>query len=417
VTNPDTTTNGNATPDKLLLRRARVVLPARVADGASILVEGGRIARVFEGAGPEAAGGLHALDADALDLEGLTVYPGFLDVHIHGAVGVDTLEATAEDLHAVARHLAARGVTAWLPTLVPAPSEDYRRAVEAISTLQHSQGERTPAARALGVHYEGPFVNLKQCGALRTAYFRTFRGVSDIDDLPAPDAPGAARMMTLAPEVEGGVELAGELARRGWVVSIGHTRADVETLERARLAGARHMTHFLNAMSPLHHRAPGPVGWGLLQDDVTVDLIADGVHSDPLVLRLVLRCKTAARVSLISDAVAPAGCGDGDYRVWGETIRVADGRTSNERGSIAGSVISMLDAVRMVKSLGLEETDIARVASLNPARLLGLDADLGSIETGKRADLAALDAEGRVRLTLVGGRVAFDSLNAGQGKS
>jgi N-acetylglucosamine-6-phosphate deacetylase len=167
------------------------------------------------------------------------------------------------------------------------------------------------------------------------------------------------------------------------------------------------MTHFLNAMSPLHHRAPGPVGWGLLQDDVTVDLIADGVHSDPLVLRLVLRCKTPARVSLISDSVAPAGLGDGEYSVWGETIKVTDGRTSNERGSIAGSVITMHDAVRNVAALGLAETEVARVASLNPARLLGMENEFGSIEEGKRADLTALDADARVRLTLVGGRVAY----------
>ncbi|HEX8292081.1 MAG TPA: amidohydrolase family protein, partial [Pyrinomonadaceae bacterium] len=173
---------------------------------------------------------------------------------------------------------------------------------------------------------------------------------------------------------------------------------------------ARHMTHFLNAMSPLHHREPGPVGWGLLQDDVTVDLIADGVHSDPLMLRLVLRCKTADRVSLISDAVAPAGLGDGVYEVWGETITVEAGRTRNERGSIAGSVISMLDAARRVRALGLSETELARVASLNPARLLRIDDACGSIEEGKRADLTALDADGRVRLTLVGGRVAHTTL-------
>jgi N-acetylglucosamine-6-phosphate deacetylase len=142
---------------------------------------------------------------------------------------------------------------------------------------------------------------------------------------------------------------------------------------------------------------------------VTVDLIADGVHSDPLMLRLVLRCKTAACVSLISDAVAPAGLGDGEYRVWGETITVEAGRTRNERGSIAGSVISMRDAVRTARGLGLAEPDVARIASLNPARLLGVDMEFGSIETGKRADLAALDAQGRVRLTLVGGRVAYDS--------
>jgi N-acetylglucosamine-6-phosphate deacetylase len=332
-----------------------------------------------------------------------------VDVHIHGAVGVDALEAGVEDLYRVARHLAGEGVTAWLPTFVPAPADDYRRAVEAVEGLVNVQDTRPAAARALGIHYEGPFVNERQCGALRTAYFKTFARGDELDELPALGSAGAAHMMTVAPEVEGGVELIGELVRRGWVVSIGHTRADLETLDRARRAGARHMTHFLNAMSPLHQREPGPVGWGLLQDDVTVDLIADGVHSNPLMLRLVLRCKTAAGVSLISDAVAPAGLGDGEYRVWGETNKVEAGRTRNERGSIAGSVISMLDAVRLMRSLGLPETETARVASLNPARLLGLDADCGSIEEGQRADLAALDADGRVRLTLVGGRVAYDS--------
>ena len=385
----------------LLLTNARLVRPDRVVEGASLLVEDGRIAGILEQAGG-------ASSTRTLDLSGVTLYPGFIDVHIHGAVGVDTLEATAEDLHAVARFLAANGVTAWLPTLVPAPTEDYRRAVGAIAGLMRAQDELPAAACTVGIHYEGPFVNERQCGALRTAYFRTFKDASDLDDLPAPDAEGAARMITVAPEVVGGIELVRELKRRGWIVSIGHTRATAETLERAREAGARHMTHFLNAMSPLHHRAPGPVGWGLLQDDVTVDLIADGVHSDPLMLRLVLRCKTTERVSLISDAVAPAGLGDGDYRVWGETIKVTRGRTSNERGSIAGSVITMLDAVHTVKSLGLSETDIARVASTNPARLLGLHNECGSIEEGKRADLTALDAEGRVRLTLVGGRVAYE---------
>jgi N-acetylglucosamine-6-phosphate deacetylase len=386
--------------ERLLFEGARLVLPDHVLEGGALLVEGGRIARV--GVEREAPSGTRVFN-----LEGLTLYPGFIDVHIHGAVGVDTLEADAHDLHRVALFLAREGVTAWLPTLVPAPNEDYGRAVQAVEELMRAHDERAPAARAVGLHYEGPFVNERQCGALRTAYFKTFTRGDELEELPTIGVEGAAHMITLAPEVEGGVNLVKELARRGWVVSIGHTRASLETLEEARRAGARHMTHFLNAMSPLHHREPGPIGWGLLQDDVTVDLIADGVHSDPLMLRLVLRCKTPARVSLISDAVAPAGLGDGEYRVWSETITVEGGRTRNERGSIAGSVISMLDAARNVRALGLSETDLARVASLNPARLLRLDGVCGSIEEGKRADLTALDAEGRVRLTLVGGRVAF----------
>lgn len=382
------------------MRGARVVLADAVLERADVLVERGRV-RALKPSGGASAGGR------SLDLDGLTLVPGFVDVHIHGAVGVDTLDAAAEDLRRVARFLAAEGVTAWLPTLVPAPEDDYRRAVRAIDELV--RGPRAGEARAVGLHYEGPFVNEGQCGALRTEFFRTYEGPSDLDALPVLETPGAAHMMTLAPEVTGGVELAAELTRRGWVVSVGHTRAGVEVLERARAAGARHMTHFLNAMSPLHHREPGPVGWGLLSDDVTVDLIADGVHSDPLMLRLVLRCKTAARVSLISDAVAPAGLGDGEFNIWGETIKVTGGRTSNARGSIAGSVITMRDAARRAAGLGVSESDVARMASLNPARLVGLGAECGSIEEGKRADLVALDADGSVRLTLVGGRVAFDA--------
>jgi N-acetylglucosamine-6-phosphate deacetylase len=170
------------------------------------------------------------------------------------------------------------------------------------------------------------------------------------------------------------------------------------------------MTHFMNAMSPLHHRSPGPIGWGLLKDEVSCDVIADGVHVDPLILKLVLRSKTPERIALISDAVSPTGLGDGEYQIWGETISVIEGRTQNERGSIAGSVITMHDAVRMMLSLDIPVEDVARMASTNPARLLGVNQDCGSIEMGKRADLVALDGEGNVRLTLIGGRGAFENL-------
>jgi N-acetylglucosamine-6-phosphate deacetylase len=218
------------------------------------------------------------------------------------------------------------------------------------------------------------------------------------------------RMTTVAPEVDGGVALINELRKRGWIVSLGHTRANVEVLEQALQAGARHMTHFMNAMLPLHHRAPGPIGWGLLRDEVTCDLIADGVHVDPIMLQVIVRCKSADRISLISDSIAPTGVGDGAYKVWGETIRVEEGRTSNERGSIAGSVITMLDAVRMMLSLSFSAPDVARMAAFNPAQLIGKDHERGSITVGKRADLVALDDQGNVRLTLVGGQVAFESL-------
>jgi N-acetylglucosamine-6-phosphate deacetylase len=418
------------TSTTILLHGARLVLPDRVADDATLLVRNGRITRILDAAQTSMHADAHALRADArpFDLHGLTLYPGFVDIHIHGAVGVDALTATPPDLRRVAHFLARRGVTAWLPTLVPAPTEDYRRAVQSIEALIEAQrrAETTGTqeveaaddqeveslgARALGVHYEGPFVNAAQCGALRTEFFRAYKDASSLDDL-ATLADGlttlggvrAAHMMTVAPEIEGGIALVSELEARGWIVSLGHTRADLPTLNAACGAGARHITHFFNAMSPLHHRAPGAVGWGLLRDDVTCDLIADGVHTHPLALRLALRCKTSARLALISDAVLPTGLGDGDYTVWGETISVVNGRTRNARGSIAGSVITMLDAVRLMLSLGVAPHEVARMAALNPARLVGVEHECGSIEEGKRADLVALDADGEVRLSLVGGR-------------
>jgi N-acetylglucosamine-6-phosphate deacetylase len=166
------------------------------------------------------------------------------------------------------------------------------------------------------------------------------------------------------------------------------------------------MTHFMNAMAPLHHRSPGPVGWGLLRDDVTCDVIADGVHLEKQTLQLLVKLKGPDRLTLISDAIAAAGLGDGVYNIWNESITVKDGRTCNQRGSIAGSVISMIDAFRMMQRLGVPAVDLAHMASTNPARLLGVEADCGSIEAGKRADLVALDSEGNVRFTMVGGEIA-----------
>lgn len=387
--------------EKVLLRCGRVVTPERLLENVAVEIEAGRIQNIAKDISET---GFH----EVVNLRETTLFPGFIDLHIHGAVSVDTMAASKDDLQRVAQFLAANGVTAWLPTLVPAPASDYQKAVSAIDALmlQQANEEAASGARVLGVHYEGPFVNSLQCGALHTAHFKSFSGISDIEILPTPRAPGAVRMMTLAPEIPGGIELIQGLVGRGWIVSIGHTRAGLEELEQAFAAGARHLTHFMNAMPPLHHRAPGPVGWGLTKHDVTFDVIADGIHVDPLVLKLVLQAKGPDGVILISDAIAAAGAGDGNYDIWGETISVKSGRTSNAKGSIAGSVITMRDAVRMMRSLGVSEVQIAQMAATNPARLLGLDQLRGSIEVGKDADLVAIDEQGLVRLTMVAGQPA-----------
>ena len=386
----------NHSPEKLLLSNATVVLPNRTTGHGTILLEDGYISSIDESGPPPTNA------AEVIDLADMTILPGFIDVHIHGAMGVDVLEATPDGLQEVSNYLASQGVTGWLPTFVPASDENYASAVRAISQSMQNFG-----ARVLGVHYEGPFVNSAQCGALHTEYFKTYSGPGDVSSLPVP--ANGVRMITVAPEISGGVELVRELKAQGWAISIGHTRADLNVLDEACEAGARHMTHFMNAMAPLHHRSPGPIAWGLSREDVTFDLIADGIHLDPFMLRLLMKIKGVVGISLISDAIAAAGKGDGDYQIWGETISVKNGRTANASGSIAGSVISMLDAVRLMHSLGVSYVDLAGMASGNPARLLGLDQICGSIEVGKRADLVALDQDEKVKLTIVGGHIAFRS--------
>ena len=339
---------------------------------------------------------------DTLDLFNIRILPGFIDVHNHGAVGYDVNSGNSDELMRVAEFLATQGVTSWMPTLVPDSDENYQRIIHAIDELMIRQ-VGLPVAQAVGVHYEGVFANETMCGALRPEYFKSGCQLSVVS-CQLPKLTSGVHMTTLAPEIDGGIELIEGLVADGWVVSIGHTRADTETLDRAYSAGARHMTHFFNAMTGVHHRDVGVAGWGLASHGVTFDIIADGVHVHPEMLGVACRAKTADKVSLISDSVAPTGLGDGEFELWGETVTVKDGRTQNERGSIAGSVCTLLDCVRTMRSIGFSDADIAKMASTNPARLLGLD-DRGSFEVGKRADLVGLDPDGKVVFTMIGGQM------------
>ena len=376
-----------------------LITNAVIADSGSerpdgwVLVEEGRIAALGHGELDETAIGV-------FDAGGGMLFPGFVDVHCHGAVGVDVNAADADGLITVGEFLAKSGVTAWLPTLVPDSDENYERVIGEIERVMAMQAEM-PIAQIAGVHYEGVFANEKMCGALRPEFFKRFTG-SEAAELPR--LVNGVHMTTLAPEVEGGIELVRELTAAGWVVSIGHTRADVATLDAAFEAGGRHLTHFFNAMTGVHHREVGVAGWALTRKDVTFDIIADGIHVDPRMVEFACRAKSPERVSLISDSVAPTGLGDGSFELWGENISVANGRTQNERGSIAGSVITMLDAVKMAASLGFSTAEIAMMASRNPTRLIGMPGQFGHITAGTRGDLVVLDAEMNVAAAFVAGR-------------
>jgi N-acetylglucosamine-6-phosphate deacetylase len=395
---------------QLLLHNARLVLDNGIERGG-LLIRDGRIAQVFADA-PAPAG----LSADeTVDLGGAHLAPGMIDIHIHGSAGVDVQNASHEQLQTLSKFLLAEGVTGYFATFVPTDERGYQEAIAAIESFIAAQrrGE-AGGAQVLGIHFEGPFVSRSRCGALKTEHFRTYDG--DRRSLRiftghGESNPGYARLMTFAPEIEGGLELISELTASGVRPFIGHTEAEPERLDRALEAGARHITHFPNALAPLHHRKPGAVAWGLLRDEVTIDCIADFHHVHPLMLRLMAKAKTPRRMALISDAIQPAGLGDGTFRVWDMNIAVKDGLTAlvdgPGAGTIAGSVITLRQALRNIIRAGVPLEDAARMASWVPARAAGLD-DYGLIQEGRRADLIAFDDDFNVLSAIVGGAVAFD---------
>ena len=383
------------TEQPILLQNAEAIMPSGAADRKNVLIQNGRIAKISN---------VRNTDATIIDLSCLRLFAGFIDIHNHGAVGVDVNTANAENLREVSRFLVNKGVTAWLPTLVPDADENYQMVIEAIDEVMEKQAGET-IAQILGIHYEGVFANKKMCGALRPKFFKEFIKGNEINLLPKLQTPNAIHLTTLAPEITGGIDLIKELKKQNWIVSIGHTRADFETLNRAFDAGASQITHLFNAMTGVHHRDIGVAGWALSNDKVICEIIADGVHVAPEMLKFAFRNKTANGLALVSDSVAPTGLGDGTFELWNEKISVTDGKTQNERGSIAGSVITMLDAVKMMISLGIEKREVSQMASVTPAKMLGIETTHGSIEVGKRADLVALDQQGNVKLTIVGGKI------------
>ena len=293
--------------DLLLLHNARVVLEAGVQRGG-VLVRDERVALVFTNEQiPTGFGASYSID-----LKGAYLAPGMIDIHIHGSAGIDVQATDAAGLRRLSEFLLAEGVTGYFATFVPTDERGYRESIASIETYVQQQNEaraadKSAAARIMGIHFEGPFVSEHRCGALRREHFRSYDGdVRSVDSF-MPGSSRLGRVMTLAPEIRGGLELTRELTDKGVRVFIGHSQADPTTLDLAFDAGARHITHFPNALDPLHHRKPGAVAWGLLRDDVTLDCIADLHHVDPLMLRLIYQNKRADRMALISDAIMPAG--------------------------------------------------------------------------------------------------------------
>ena len=316
--------------------------------------------------------------------------PGFVDLQVNGFAGVDFLGADADGFATAGEALLETGVTAYLPTLITSEEPDLVAALEAVP-------DNVPGPRILGVHLEGPFLSPARLG--------THRGSGRRDPDPALLerllAAGPVRLMTLAPELPGALELIDLLHERSVVVSLGHTDATALEAHAAFERGVRAVTHVFNAMRPLAHRDPGVVGAALARPDVVVQAIVDGVHLDPDIVRLLWRA-AAGRLSLVTDAIAGAGLGDGTYALGEIEIVVADDVVRSEDGMLAGSALTMVEAVRNLVALDVPLEGALEAAAAVPARVLGASG-LGRLLPGGTADIVVLDEALEVVRTLVGG--------------
>ncbi|WP_342669038.1 N-acetylglucosamine-6-phosphate deacetylase [Actinomadura oligospora] len=351
----------------------------RVQDGRIVGVGGG----IPTGGAGEPGGASRGVGREVVeDLRGRFVVPGFVDVHVHGGAGASYQSGRLDEARRVAEFHLGSGTTTTVASLVTGTPGEL---ADGVAGLADAADEGWVA----GIHLEGPYLAESRCGAHDPALLRA----PDRDEFArlVEAGRGHVRMVTLAPELPGAADLVRDAVRAGVVAAVGHTDATGACVREAFDAGARVATHLFNGMRPLHHREGGPVGAALNDARVIVELINDGVHVEPEVVRLVFAA-AAGRVALITDAMSAAGMGDGSYRLGVMTVTVADGRATLEDGtSIAGSTITMADAFRRaVEVVGIPPADASRAASLVPAQALGLDDEIGSLDVGKRADLVVL---------------------------
>lgn len=369
-----------------------LITPFETLAGRDLVIDGGVIAAIAPADG--------AAQGETVDARGLFVAPGMIDVHVHGGDGHDTMDATPEALHGMARFFARHGVTAYYPTTMTAPPDAIHAAIEnARRCPQPADG-----AQHLGVHVEGPYLSPKHPGAQPAAALR--------DPVPAEYgawlASGVVRLITAAPERPGALELIEAGLDAGVEFALGHTDATYDQVLEAASRGVRQATHTFNAMVGLHHREPGTAGGVLADDRIFAQVIVDGIHVHPAVVKVLARAKGPGRTLLITDAMRAAGLPDGQYDLGGQPITVSGGVARTPGGALAGSTATLDAVLRNIMAFaGLTLAEALPMATSTPAAAMGLAGRKGVLAPGADADVMLLDAAGRVRLTMVAGRVVY----------
>lgn len=376
---------------KMLIHNARLVSPGWEREGA-VLIRDGRIAALH-------ASGETVQADEIFDAGGKIIMPGFIDIHSHGADGADVCDGSVESIHHIARKKLEEGVTTWLPTTLTQPTERLETIMAACAEAM-AGGEGL--CRMPGVHLEGPFINAAKAGAQNPRYVR----LPDERELRTLHGIAPIRILSLAPELPGALDLIRMARTMGIVCSAAHTAATYAEVMHAKACGLSHLTHFGNAMTPLHHREIGVVGAGLLDDDLMLELICDGVHLSPEMLSLIFARVPLGRLMLITDSVAAAWRPDGPMDLGGLDVEVSGGIARLASGALAGSSLRFPEGIRrVVQTTGMPLHQLVQTTSWNQARSLGLPGQ-GRLEPGYHADLVMLDDAFHVSAVWVGGHQA-----------
>lgn len=332
------------------------------------------------------------------------VIPGMIDVHVHGAGGSDVMDATLKDIEIIADELVKEGTTSFLATTMTQDFEVLKNVLRNIA--EYSKNQSAQNAEVIGVHLEGPFINKNRAGAQHPEHILK-PSVEKFEELQK-SAAGLIKIATIAPEVEGALDMISKLSKDGVVVSLGHSVANCEEAEASFAAGSKQITHFFNGLNPLHHREVGVIGAGLMNDEQFVELIVDGKHVEPNAVKLVFKAKGAEKILLITDSMRAQNLPDGEYELGGQPVFVQNGEAKLACGTLASSVLKMNDAVtNMLKFTGCSLADVVKMTSENQAKHLGVFDRKGSITKGKDADLVVLDENHTVLKTICKGEVAY----------
>lgn len=376
---------------------AVLLRPGRPESRGGLLIEEGRIARLLgEGEGPPEG-------AAPIDAEGNHLAPGFIDLHVHGGGGDDFVSGGSRTLDRILKYLPRFGVTSLLSTVSASSSDQIRDLVELIKPYYRG---KKGGSRVLGINLEGPYLSIGKRGAQPLRFIRT-PSREELKEI-LREADGAIRIMTVAPELEGAVPLIRLLKRSGVIAAVGHTTADYETTRKAIRAGLSYATHIFNSYPPLHHRQPGAVGAVLESDRVRAELICDGIHLSPVIIRLLFRLKALEDLFLVTDGVAVMGRRIKKFTMGGREVTVDRNGARLPDGTLVGSLLPMNRALANVAEFtGISLSDALKLVTANPARLLSLDDRKGDLQPGYDADLVLIDRKANVRRTIIAGRTVF----------